>query len=186
MTELRVFPLVGPVPYLTEDCGVARRLIAGTKPAAAKLWYHGTNADALPGIFAQGLIPAWSRGGDSCAVFGESRLEQLTTRRRPIAIAVRSPRLEGQLKSWWVPPSCIDGAIVRGEFLRPAELLPPSPAVEVSAPGCACGLGPVVRDQQRLWLGSCEGRRGLEMPEERAGPRADADNDFGSTVFRNG
>jgi hypothetical protein len=150
-TEHGVLPLVGAVPYLTDDPEEARRLLATPRPTQTQRWFHAAPRVALESVVNYGLIPGCWHGGDTCVVFGERSLSDIRRYRRDVVVEVASPAHPSQLAAWWVPPVRIAGAWLHGSFVSAAALrtapLPPKPTCE----GCSCGLDPLVREQQELW-----------------------------------
>jgi hypothetical protein len=151
--HLGAFPKIGPVVYLdiSED-SIREALESGPYPAETT-WLHATYSDRLPLIARTGLIPSCWWGGDSCAIFGVRRRQDLgLVRRSDPLIEVRSRALHDSAKAWWVPPSAIKGVWRGTRRLRLTTGSPSGSPVWPREPnGCSCELREIVREQQLLW-----------------------------------
>jgi hypothetical protein len=154
------FPTVGPVPYLfLSETEVRAASASGPFPPETN-WIHATYPDRLASVLREGLIPSCWWGGDSCAVFGFDRPDEVPMcRRDDWLLEVRSRALPGSVKAWWVPPTAIQRLWRGGQPVSIHEgLMQGVPAGPPIQDGCSCDLAEIVREQQAGWRALCEGR----------------------------
>jgi hypothetical protein len=151
--HLGAFPTLGPLPFLhlSED-EVRGAAIGGPFPSEAT-WFHMTYPDRLSIILRTGLIPTCWFGGDSCAVFGLERHEEVPLMRKgDWILEIRSCALAGPAKAWWVPLSSIY-RLWRGGVAHhvPPATFDDQPHWPRQIHGCDCSLSDIVSEQQALW-----------------------------------
>ena len=148
------FPVAGPVTYMTDDPVECRRLMDDTL-ARFKTWFHGTSEHAARLSCVQGIAPGcWiGTGGECCGVLGHDSLDCFLERRRHLWILeIVSPAIDGDVKAWWVPSSCIRGVWHLEQFYWRDDVAatcvgPLSEPID----GCGCPLSPICIQQQALW-----------------------------------
>jgi hypothetical protein len=154
--EEGVFPVLGPVAYLTDDEMTARRMLAERPFPIRRTWWHVTYSEHLTSVLTTGLIPSCWWGGDTCAVFGtDSPTRVPTWRRDDWVIQIRSHALPDAVKAWWVSACAIQGAWRRGRFYSRTKLLAGEHDRRYQhreiRDGCVCTLTDLCREQQSAW-----------------------------------